>query len=521
MNDTTTHLQPSDLGTRATIFLGAGAISMTIAEPRDGELHVVDELTQPIELAHDIFLSGSLSRDTMNRCTQIVQGYLNLLQEYHDGEQPIPVRLLGTNIFSNITNLDIVINRIFVACGLRLNVMDDGEMTRLLYQNVQHILSAHEELIDKTMLVLHVGPGNTRLLYFDEGRITYYANYRMGAYRTAVAIGDSANSAAEQEVSLIREHIRGVVEQIRHDSEQAITTPPEALVIIGPDFRRIESPLLQNETISTETLAALVGEIARTPLYRRMDRYNEDYATVSALLPAVVSYLTIAREFMPESIVLTGQDGYCDFLRDLLPGSKADTALDDEVIHFSQLLANRYHVDRGHSRQVHKLSTMLFDQLQDLHKLNNHDRLLLKVAAELHKIGTFISPKNHHRHGQYIVLSSEIFGLSRRDIEIVGLLVRHHRHGLPTTDESAYAKLDPATRLRVQKLTALLRVASAMERAHRCHVKDFSVRFSNRRLEVLVPGVHDLTIENMALRVKGNLFTDLFGYEVQLLPAHE
>ncbi len=165
------------------------------------------------------------------------------------------------------------------------------------------------------------------------------------------------------------------------------------------------------------------------------------------------------------------------------------------------------------------LSMSLFDQLQSLHGLTRQDRLLLKVAAILHEIGGYVSPKNHHRHSQYLILNSEIFGLSRRDVEIVGLLARYHRHGPPSASDSSYAELDLNNRLRVQKLAALLRVAEAMERAHARRISSFSVRFNNRRLELLVPDVQDLTLENMGLRTKGAMFTDIFGYETVLLPC--
>ena len=139
------------------------------------------------------------------------------------------------------------------------------------------------------------------------------------------------------------------------------------------------------------------------------------------------------------------------------------------------------------------------------------------MAAILHEVGAFINPKAHHRHGQYIILNSEIFGLSRKDVEVIGMLARYHRHGFPTTEDRSYAELDQTARLRVQKLAAILRVADAMERAHSHRISQFSVRFNNRRLELVVSGVHDLTIENLALRTKADLFTTIFGYDVQLV----
>ena len=99
------------------------------------------------------------------------------------------------------------------------------------------------------------------------------------------------------------------------------------------------------------------------------------------------------------------------------------------------------------------------------------------------------------------------------------MLARYHRHGAPTNRDNSYAELDLPNRLRVQKLAALLRVADAMERAHSHRIAKFTVRYNGRRLELLVPGVHDLTIENLAMAKKADLFTAIFGYDVRLVPA--
>ena len=504
---------------KAVIFLGADAVSMMVAEQRGNETRVLDVLSQPVELAHDVFNGSCITRDTMDRCVQIAQGYNELLAEYRLAG-PVEVRLLATNILLDVRNMDTLVNRLQITCGLQLEVMDDGEMTRLLYMNTRALLDRHEELADKRVLVLHVGPGNTRLLLFDKGRISYYASYRMGAHRTGIAIGDATEMAGtESESALIREHIRGIMEQVSYDIEDDLPEPPDALVIFGPDFHVISSPLAQGDTVSEESLSHLAHEIAATPPAQRPARYKEDYASVCALLPAVLIYLSVARDFEPRSIMCPAEEFSHAFLRNLMPGRRDDLALEDEVVHFSVLLANHYRVDKAHGQQIRRLTMQLFDQLQELHGLTRHDRLLLKVAAILHEVGSYINPKKHHHHSQYIILNSEIFGLSRADVEVVGLLARYHRHGAPTIAEPTYALLNQADRLRVQKLAALLRVAEAMERAHSRRIRSFTVRTNARRLEFLVPDVGDLTLENLALRTKGALFSDIFGQDIVLLPA--
>lgn len=505
------------LKVQAVIFLGADAMSMMVCERCGEKERVLDVLTQPVPLARDVFGGGAVTRDTMERCVQVARGYCDLLAEYRLGGE-VKVRLLASNILSDIRNMDTLVNRLHLACGLQLEVMDDGEMTRLLYLSVQTALEKDPERDKKRVLVVHVGPGNTRLLVSDKGRITFYSNYRIGAHRTGVKLGETALAEADDEAALIREHIRGTVEQIGYDVESALPAPPDTVMLFGPDFRSIHSPLMAKHA-TADKLTKLVRQIAGTPMSQRAERYRETLASVHALLPSAIIGLSLAKSFENAELLCPREPYAGAFLARLMPDRRDDDVMEDEVIHFSRLLAARYRTDRGHGAHIRKLCMALFDRLQELHGLTRHDRLLLKVAAILHEIGTFISPKNHHRHGQYIILNSEIFGLSRLDVEVVGLLARYHRHGAPTMSDTSYTELDLDSRLRVQKLAALLRVAEAMEVAHSRRISEFTVRFNNRRLELLVSGVHDFTMENRALRDKGALFTDIFGYDIALLPA--
>ena len=130
---------------KAVIFLGADAVSMMVAEQTGSETRVLDVLSQPVELAHDVFNGSCITRDTMDRCVQIVQGYNELLTEYRLAGK-VEVRLLATNILLDVRNMDTLVNRLQITCGLQLEVMDDGEMTRLLYLNTRAVLGRHAEL---------------------------------------------------------------------------------------------------------------------------------------------------------------------------------------------------------------------------------------------------------------------------------------------------------------------------------------------------------------------------------------
>ena len=115
------------------LHIGASSVSMMVAE-RDGKgiLTPVDFLEQPAPLASDIFRDAKVSQSTTERIVSIIKGYQKSLSEL--GYDPHDLtRAVATNILSEATNHEMVMNRIRIACGLRVSTIDDGEMTRLIY----------------------------------------------------------------------------------------------------------------------------------------------------------------------------------------------------------------------------------------------------------------------------------------------------------------------------------------------------------------------------------------------------
>ena len=94
---------------QAVVFIGADAVSMMVAESSEAGVRVLDVLSQPVELAKDVFSGGIIRRETMDRCVHIINGYETLLKEY--GENITP-RLLGSNVLMSIRFMDAVMNRL-------------------------------------------------------------------------------------------------------------------------------------------------------------------------------------------------------------------------------------------------------------------------------------------------------------------------------------------------------------------------------------------------------------------------
>ena len=360
-------------------------------------------------------------------------------------------------------------------------------------------------------LVVHVGPGNTRALLFQEGAITRYTSYRLGTHRTREAT-EGSHAEGPAMLRVIREHASGNLAQMHFDYHDVQL---DALVVIGYEIQQIARDLSKGSgTCSTKGLKKIALEASQMSELDLVTHFQIDYQTSEALLPALETNLAIAEAFGLKEVHIPVSDYEQGILQDLLvSGSLADT-LDQEVLRSARILALRYQSDPRHGEHVARLCDHLFTELQGLHGMTKHDAMLLQVAAILHEVGTFVSPRAHHKHSEYIILNSEIFGLDRLDITMIALVARYHRHSGPRIDHPNYRDLETADRIRVSKLSAILRVADALERTHDQRVHEIVIRRDERRLRLMLPGLADAAVERLAMTSKGDLFEQVFGLEV-------
>ena len=177
-------------------------------------------------------------------------------------------------------------------------------------------------------------------------------------------------------------------------------------------------------------------------------------------------------------------------------------------------VGHRYRFDRAHGHHVAMLATRLFDDLHDEHGLSGRDRLLLQAASLLHDVGIYVSLRAHHKHSQYLLAASQIFGLSDEETAIVSNIARYHRGRSPQESHLPYLALDRDDRLLVNKLAAILRVANALDAEHLQKVRDVRIVRGENSWLLELDGSGDITMEQLAATARADLFVEVFGRQL-------
>jgi exopolyphosphatase/guanosine-5'-triphosphate,3'-diphosphate pyrophosphatase len=247
-----------------------------------------------------------------------------------------------------------------------------------------------------------------------------------------------------------------------------------------------------------------------------VDRYRVPLAEVETLVPALLVYRELLLETQAASVLVPEATLRAGLLLDMVRTEEGHGIEDfsRQVLGSAAALGEKYRYDAAHARQVAALAGRLFDDLRAEHGMGVRDRLLLEVAALLHDVGIFVSLRSHHKHSQYLLSVSEIFGLSREDMAIISNIARYHRRGAPNKSHLPYMALDSEARVLVNKLGAILRVANALDADHLQKVRDVRVVRDEEQWVLEVDGGGDLTLERLAALARADLLVEVFGRKV-------
>jgi exopolyphosphatase/guanosine-5'-triphosphate,3'-diphosphate pyrophosphatase len=512
----------SAVRTVAVIDIGTSSIRVNIAEIDGvGVVRPLDALTQQVSLGQDTFTGGVIERPTLARVIEILKRYRAVMEQY-GVTQPEQVRAVATSAVREARNRDSFLDRVYIATGLQVEVIDAAEETRLTYQSIVPYVMRDEALAASPTLVVEIGGGNTEVLMLRGKDVLFSHNYRFGSRRVREMLEKYGLVDARLR-RLMERQVEVIVQQVRQTVE--MTHAPN-IVMLGGEARQAadqfnkEWDMGQLARIPMRQLGTFVDGILELPVEEVVRKYKLLFAEAETLGPTLFAYHQMGRAFKVRHLLVSKATMRDGLLVEMATGGRWSGEFFQQIVRSAMDLGRKYQYDEAHATHVATLCRVIFDMLRPNHRLDPRFGLLLHIAALLHEIGGFVGGQGHHKHSMYLILNSELFGMSSRELQITGLVARYHRRAEPQPEHEVYATMDREGRILVSKLAAILRVADALERAHVQRITNISCAIQDGDFVIGIPDVDDLSLEQVAMHQKGNMFEDVFGLRVVLRKLH-
>ncbi len=502
------------------IDVGSNASRLYIARTReDGLIESVDYIREPLRLGHDVFTSGSLSEQTIAQAVGVFQLFRRAL----DRHRVTRLRACATSAVRDARNRDLFCARVARQAGITLDVIAGGEEANLLRQAV----TARMALGARPALLVDVGGGSTEVSVLHKDEVQLSESFTVGTVRMIEAFGHDGpgKKRAQRLMTELCDRIAITVRERFEKSKVDLVVCTggniEAVAqLVEPARARAAAEGHGVVVIPVERLKVLRKELEALSLAQRLRKYKLRADRADVVVPALHIYYRVARTIGASAVQVPFVglvNGIVEGMR-VATGGRGQSQRARQVRTSALVHGRRFAFDERHARQVATLASRIFDATGDLHRLDDEARLLLETAALLHDIGAFVEPRRHHKHSAYLIANLEIVGLSQREGQLVASIARYHRKSLPTTHHEAFAALSIPDRDLVSRLSAILRIADALDREHGALVEALTIDRKKGEILLRPYAARDLLLEAWALEQRADLFEQLFGLKVRLLP---
>lgn len=501
----------------AVIDVGSSAIRLTVAEMDGrGSWQVLEQANKPIQLGRDVFMDGRISRTTTHEAIQILAGFLELSKAYGAEE----VLAVGTSCLREAQNRNNFLDLVSLHAGIRIRVIEEGEELRYIYLAALHGLGEPALASSgRPAAVLEVGAGNTHLLLMKGGTVEYARTLDLGTIRMIRELSRGLLNASS--FSAFQERIAKTIRSLNLESD---LRKSELIVGIGGDLRLAADRLglIKNDAATTVSLEELNGYIQSLAKYlgeeeRGLLDFEEE--ELESLLSALLVYDYLLRTSAAEQVIVPWvsiSDGVLLDFALRLKGADWEKYR-PHFLASARSVAGKYRADLVHADKVSQYALRVFDALKEDFALEPRQRLFLEIAALVHDIGKYVSLKEHHRHGQYLIESETIFGLLDAERSIVGNLIRYHYGEALQRRNRIHGALSQEDQVGIAKMAAILRLAEALDRGHEQKIVDFTLEKTEMDLVIRADTAADIAVEKIGVLAQSDMFEDVFGLKLILV----
>lgn len=485
MEDKQIFLSPDLAHRLAAIDVGTNSIRLVVAEAlRDGRYRVLTEEKEAARLGKDQSLTGRLNPAAVERSLEA----LRRMKQIAVGYQVRELRVIGTCAIREAEDGADFCRRAKQEIDLNIEVISAEQEAHLAFGSV----ARNFHLEGKDVAVADIGGGSTEIILASGNIVEDICTTPLGAVRMTdlYAAGEEFSTQSYERM------VAGIDRELRKHTKNVIMYP-HLLIGSGGTFTSLAEMIaaskgqtglpLRGYEITHAEVGHLLDRLRKMPAKARRNLPGLSPDRADIIVAGVTIIDRIIRRFKVNRLQIHDRGVRDGLLLSMLDISLGATAEDP---HNQQAAIERFAAGCGcdvkHSRQVARLSGLLFEGLSQELDLAPEDRRLLESAAQLQDVGYLINYEKHHKHSYHLILNSRLPGFQPHELELIANISRYHRGKEPKKKHENFSRLSPRDQQRVRRLAAILRFAGGLDRSNTQQVKTLEVSLDRDEAVVTV-----------------------------------
>ncbi len=507
--------------TFAAIDIGSNSVRLKIAAVEQHKLKTLHEDREVVRLGESVFQTGVISPDAMANTIRALKRFQKAVQ-LHVVDR---VRVVATSAMRDARNAAAFTAWVKSATGWQVEVISGLEEGRLIHLGIVTL----EPGAKGRCLLIDLGGGSCEVSLSEQGRIKEMVSLPLGAVRLQQEFLRS-DPPAKTDIARLKQYIDRELKR----AERKLGVPRVSLVIAtsgtaaalseagaamakknGHGRGRGSTGRGRPRVTMAEDVRRLAEKLAKMTNVQRSSIPGIGTKRSEIIVGGAVVYAHLMEKRGLKGFRYSPLGLGNGILEQMLAEAdvRASVHRKMESERWAAVLevCRRYNVDQRKAEPVREHVVQLYDELARVHELPEEYRLWLESAAMMQDVGKFMNHQGHHRHTQYILANSEIFGFSPEQRAIVSAIARYLGKSRPDAMDRPMRAVPTEEHTNVERAVVLLRLAVALnqDRASAA-VRMRTYVYPKRVVLELVPGRGGAELEAWSLKKEAAYFREVF-----------
>lgn len=503
--------------TFAAIDISAYDVNMRIYEiSRKNGIHQLDEVNHRMELGKEIYEHGKISNPSVSALCRVLKDFRRIMEEYKIQDY----RACAATSLQEAENVWLMAEQVYQQTGITIELLSNTERRFLGYKSIAGREQEFTNMIQKGTAIIEIGGGSVQVSLFDKDALVTTQNFKLGNLRIRERLLEMERETVHYE-RLVRELIQHEISNFKkmHVKDREIKN----VILMGNTYiqsilgkRFLES---SNSMIDSQEFERIYSQVIdQSPELIAVNHgIPLEYSFI--LAPTLILYHTFIEMFGAERMWLPNaqlNDGMAYEYAEKKNLIKFGHNFENDIIMAAKNIGKRYGSSKSHVQAVMNAALAIFDSMKKVHGMGARERLLLQIAVLLHDCGKYISQSNVGQCSYDIILSTEIIGLSLKERKIIANVVKFLSTSYQYYGNHVVTKLSRAEYMLAGKLTAILRLASAVDCAHQRKVKNVQAAVREKELIITAESEHELLLEMGMVEENADFFEEVYAIRPRL-----
>ncbi len=497
----------------AVYELGVNDIKLTIYKyTQNGFFAAESQICEPVKLTQDMERDGYIKPARIQETIAVLKNFRRIV----DNAKIENYICYATPVIASARNQIAFLDEIYKTVSLYFKVLTDEEQASALHNAIMYSFSMTRGVI------MQIGDHSIELVKFNRRIITNYVSIPVGTVTLLDRVkGQNLAEMLDKAVETITQEFKKLDWLYSLDEDSEFIGVGEVFEALGKLSRKSSRYPLDNAhnyEVTTESFQNVYNLIRGLDLdkAKKLKGISDKRADVIALGLAIakVAY----NEFVRNAVKISTNGEMHGIVAKNLLGQTAEKPLLD-ILGYSLSAINEFSPTNSNVDNNYALAVILYKQLKVLHKLTRPYVKVLRIAASMCMSGKIISFENYQKNCFPVILNSNIYGASHKDIVLAGFVASSQnvddfslnewvRYKDLVTDEDLDA---------VKKLAVIIKMASMMNITNSNLIKDVACDVLGDTVILKTEVERDATLEiSQAMSVAGD-FKKVYGKNLQIL----